>query len=227
MKLKDNKSKLRYYIAKLESICDLYGSDSLRIGFDRLDKKKRVDFELLYFLNGESEKKGIFVFSYISFVKELKDQGLKKILSHNILNFRIHSAYRRLSKKDGDMVCINDIINLICKNDPTISRSKILTRVMALAYYHGWRFERKEGAIDTDYCVAIPSDFRCRMKQRFNVDMYKNLVDDRDVQLFINNKGDLVFVFKQKDDFTRVDIEKVLGSYLKDEFKIKKISFDK
>lgn len=226
MRLKDNKSKLRHYLSKLQSIYDLYNSDSLNISFDRLSKEKKVDYELLYFKNEQKEKKGIFVFSYDMYIKELKDQGIKKVLAHNVLNFRIHCAYRRLVEKDGELVSINEIISLMTKRDPTIARERILARLMSLAYYHGWNLKKGSDSIDNDYSIAIPSDFRVKMKQRFNLDLYKNLVDDREVQLFINIKGDLIFVFKAMDKFTKDDIKKTLGNCLKNEFGIKKILFE-
>ena len=225
MKLEDRQKELKHYIKKFSVIDVLYGAKELKIGYDTLAKQKKVDHELLYFINGKSESKGIFVFSYDFFVKELKDREIKKILGHNFLNFRIHSAYCSLVSGKNKKVRINDIMNYVTKDDATISRNRILKRVLALAYYHGWDLERVDG-IDIDYTVVIPEDFKKKLKQRFNVDIFMNLVDDKDVWFFINLKGDLVFVFKQKSEFSREDVEKVVSDYVKGEFGIGKMIFE-
>jgi hypothetical protein len=225
MKLRGKRKEIKHYIGKLGSIDDLYECKELRIGYDILAKSKSADHELLYFLNGAKEIKGIFVFGYDFFLKELKDRELKKVLGYNFLNFVIHSAYMRLAKDKMGKVKVNDIVNYVQRGESSVSRHAVLKRILTLAYYHGWDLEKVDG-IDSDYSVVIPQNFRKRLKQRFNVDVYMSLADEPDFWFFVNLKGDLVLVFKNKSEFSRKDVEKVVADCVCKEFGVEQVVFE-
>jgi hypothetical protein len=226
MKDKSIKKDIAHYANKLNCISNLYDKKELKISFDRLSHEIKVDYELLYFANSvKEEKKGIFVFSYEFFLKELKDQEIKKILSHNYLNFRIHTAYYNLI--DGDKyVRMNDIINYLAKEDSSISRQEVLKRIFSLVYYHNWPLKKDENAIDPDYFIQIPPKFKNKLKQRFNLDILLKIKDNKNVLFFVNIKGDLILALKNYSYFTKDDLKKITDKYMKKEFGIKKISFE-
>ena len=219
------KEYVAHYVNKLNSVYELYDKGELRISFDKLRGEDSVDYELLYFENcSEKEKKGVFIFSYEYFLKELKDRDMKKILTQNFLNFRIHCAYQKHAKKSKH-VRVNDILNTLTKDDSSLSRHNVLSRILSLAYYHNWPLIKDENAIDTDYFIEIPENFRKKPKQRFNIDVFLEISDDDRVLFFINTKGDLVLVLKDYSQFNKDVVKKHINKYLKKEFNIKKITY--
>lgn len=235
MKNKKNFEKINHYLNKIQNIKDLYTKKVLEISFDSLKNSNSCENEILYFNCQNNETKGIFVFSYKSFLKELKDKEIKRYLGQNYLNIRIYNTYLKLKyqlkqnqKKLNKKVKINDIIYEILNQDTEnkLYANKILQRILLLAYYHNWPLINNKDSIDTDYFIEIPNEFT-KIKQRFNLDFYINLLDDKDFLVFINKKSDLIFVFKNENKLTKQLIQKQLFEYLKLEFGIEKIQICK
>lgn len=225
------KDEIVHYTEKLSRISSLYGKKKLNISFDRLEKEQEVDQELIYFKDKSQEYKGIFVFSFPFFLKELKDDEIKKILGYNFLNIKIFATYDRLKssidKKSFLGVSVNDIIRDIYDNadEKLLRESKILERIFTMAYYYGWDIQKDKNSIDTDYLLIVPSNFRKKPKQRFNLDIAIPIIDNEKIMFFVNMKGDLCFVFKDRSKFSKEDVEKVVLKYLKREFGIEEIEY--
>jgi hypothetical protein len=225
MTKKTNKEKINHYMQKLNSIHELYNQKELTISFDRLKNNQEVNYELLYFKTSKNtEEKGLFVFSYSAFIDELKNQESKKILSQNFLNFRIYCAYEKLSQK-SKIVKVSEILEILNKDDPTLSKSRILNRLFTLAYYHDWDFQKDEKSIDSDYFIEIPNNFTKRPSQRFNMDVFLEIKNNKKIFFFINLKQDLILVLKEYKTFNKDEIKKITQKYLKDEFNIKNINY--
>lgn len=217
--------KINHYSNKLNFIAELSKISKLKIIYDRLNSEESVDQELLYFkINGE-EKKGIFLFSYKYFIKELNDHEFKRILGRkNMLNIIIFNAYKLLEK--NGFAKISDILNYINKNFNEfnyVSKNNVLNRILTLAYYHNWDLRKTEDEIDSDFFISIPDNFS-KLKQRFNLENFSTIVDNSKYFFFLNGKGDLCFIFKDKDKFNKVDVEKALELISK-ELDIKSIEF--
>ncbi len=223
---KDLKKSIVHYKNKFDFLGNLFGKKGLEVSFDVLNNNKSTDYELLYFnLKGDDERKGIFVFSYPFYIKELKDLEFKRLIGNNYLNFKIHNAYLKLCKKSKDgFVSINKIIDLvvdsdICKADSLSFKNKILKRILTLAYYHNWDLKKDNKSLDTDYFVVIPDNFK-KVKKRFDLSVLVMIGEDEDCIFYVNNKGDLIFVLKNCDKFAKKDVEAEVFSALKKHFKI-------
>ncbi len=215
--------KIDHYIDKYGFLRSLIRSKNVVVSLDRLNNEKEVDQELIYFKDDNKEHKGIFVFSYDFFLKELKDHDMKRYLGPNFLNLQIHHAYLKL-KKQIKNVSVNDIIEEIVKRDECcgfITKNKILKRILTIAYYHNWELKKDDNSVvDSNYFINMPNDFK-KLKQRFNIHNSITILDDDKYFFFINGKGDLTFVFKEKSVLNKQDICELLDIFLK-EFNIKK-----
>ncbi|MFW6286271.1 MAG: hypothetical protein ACOC16_04080 [Nanoarchaeota archaeon] len=225
MTKKTSQLKINHYMQKLNTISKLYNQNELLISFDRLKNNKEVDYELLYFTNKEkTEEKGLFIFSYKAFIEELKNQESKKILSQNFLNFRIYTTYEKLYQK-SKIVKVSEILEILNKNDPNLSKNRILNRLFTLAYYHNWNFKKDENCIDPDYFIEIPNNFTKRPSQRFNMDIFLEIKNTKKILFFINLKQDLILVLKEYQNFSKDTLKQIVQKQLKDEFNIKKIIY--
>ncbi len=233
MEKKDAKSNIKHYLDKLNEVHSLFDSKQLNIGYDRLSNKKDVEHELLYFKQQDKEKKGIFVFSFPYYLKELEDQEFKGMLGQNSLNFKIYNAYNKLKaacecKKECQGVRVNDILAQISWGDnKSVNNPKILRRILSLSYYLGWDLKKDKDSFDPDFFLEIEnSNFLTKPKQRFNLDVSIPIKETKNYILYINIKADIIFVFKNKDKFNKQDIEKDVIKALKDTFKIQNITIE-
>lgn len=230
--VKESKELIKHYKDKLDFVYGLFGRKSLQIGYDNLVNSEVVSQEILYFKDKLGEKKGIFVFSFPFFIRELEDDDFKKMLGYNSLNFKINQAYIDLknacSKKKGCKgVLVNDILNKVCVTGNNVTgRPKVLRRILTLSYYLGWNLIKSSDSIDTDYYVEIPDDFLRKQKQRFNLDIALLLNETEEFLLFVNMKGDLSLVLKQRVEFSKEYVEGSVLPYLKGRFEIGSISID-
>jgi hypothetical protein len=233
MEKKDAKSNVKHYLGKLNEVHNLFNSNELSISYDQLSTKDEVEQELLYFKEDGKEKKGIFVFSFPYYIKELEDQEFKKMLGQNSLNFKIMNTYDLLKKesskkKNSKGVRVNEILSRVSwKDDKLKNNPKILRRVLTLSYYLGWDLKKDKDSFDSDFFIDIKdSSYFNKQKQRFNLDVAIPINETSEYILFINLKGDLNFVFKNKCIFTKQDVENITIKSLKDTFKIKTINLE-
>ncbi len=214
------KLKKRY-----DNLSNLYDVPELFISFDKLDNDKKTNQELLYFKTSEIEEfPELFIFGFNFFIYELREHDFKRYLGQNDLNFKIYKAYYELNK-NSPRIKISDIINFIIKTSKdSDKKNKILERIMALAYYFEWDLEKDIKDIEADYYVKIPNNFMIRLKQRFNLAVISIIFENKDFFIFLNAKGKMICVLKDKNEFNKEDIEKTLFPVLKKIFKIKKIT---
>lgn len=211
-------------LQKFDLLKSLFGMQELIVSYDILSKNAKTDQELLYFKLKDKEIKGLFVFGFDFFVKELKEQEFKKTIAQNAINFKIYNAYSIL-KKTQKKVKISDILNkLTNERKDSLVVDKYLKKLLSLAYYMNFKLEKADGDIENDYYIEIPKNYMVKLKQRFNLDVIHIVYEDENAFVFLNAKGVLNFVFKNKDNFESCDIEKILFPILKKVFSIKEIS---
>jgi len=210
-------------LQKFDLLKSLFGKEELAISYDILSKEAKTEQELLYFKLKDKEIKGLFVFGFDFFVKELKEQEFKKTISQNATNFKIYNAYS-IIKKTQKKVKISDILNkLTNERKDSLVVDKYLKKILSLAYYMNFKLEKAEADIENDYYIEIPKSYLVKLKQRFNLDVIHSIYEDENAFVFLNAKGVLNFVFKKKDSFENSDIEKTLFPILKKIFSIKDI----
>lgn len=210
-------------LQKFDLLKSLFGKEELVISYDILSKDAKTEQELLYFKLKDKEIKGMFVFGFDFFVKELKEQEFKKTISQSSTNFKIYNAYTIL-KKTHKKIKISDILNkLTNERKDSLVIDKYLKKILSLAYYMNFKLEKAQGDIENDYYIEIPKSYLVKLKQRFNLDVIYSIYEDDNALVFLNGKGVLNFVFKNKDNFESSDIEKILFPILKKVFNIKEI----
>ena len=116
---------------------------------------------------------------------------------------------------------------LLKNGESSYKTNKILERVLTLAYYFDWPLKKDEGDFEKDYFVEIPNNFLIRLKERFNLEVLSTIYENDDFFMFLNAKGKIVSVFKNFDEFSKVEIEKVIIPALKKVFGVKKIIVEK
>ncbi len=205
-------------------IVDLFNKKELTISFDRLNNKNEVNHELLYFKDSDKpEIKGSFVFGFGFFVNELQEQEFKKLITQNSLNFKIFHAYKQLRKRQKK-VKISEIAHKIQdKRKDSMEINSLLSRILSLAYYLNWNLEKAKKDLEGDYYVEIPDKFLVKLKQRFNFEIIASIYENSKIFIFINPRGKLNVIFKEKDLFTKHDVEKMVVPILKKVFSIKKV----
>ena len=82
--------------------------------------------------------------------------------------------------------------------------------------------KKEKDSIDAKYLVVIPDTFR-KVKKRFNLKSLIFIKEDGENLFYVNSKGDLIAVMKDKNEFDKKDIEKRVFKFMKDNFNIKKI----
>jgi len=213
-------------LQKFDLLKSLFNKEELIIGYDILSKEIKTEQELLYFKFKDKEIKGLFVFGFDFFVKELKEQEFKKTITQSSTNFKIFNAYTTL-KKTQKKVKVSDILNkLTNERKDSLIVDKYLKKILSLSYYLNFKLERAEGDIENDYYIEIPKIYLVKLKQRFNLDLIHSIYEDENAFIFLNAKGVLNFVFKNKDNFESCDIEKFLFPILKKVFSIKEVSLE-
>lgn len=213
-------------LQKFDLLKGLFAKEELVISYDTLSKEQKIDQELLYFKLKDKEIKGMFVFGFDFFVKELKEQEFKKMISQSSNNFKIYHAYNSI-KKTQKKVKVSDILNkLTNERKDSLVVHKYLNKILSLAYYMNFKLEKAQGDIENDYYIEIPKNYLVKLKQRFNLDVIVSIYEDDNAFLFLNAKGVLNFVFKEKNNFEKNDIEKILLPILKKTFSIKEITFE-
>jgi len=211
---------------KFDLLNSLFNRNELNISYDTLVKEEKIDQELLYFKLKDKEIKGLFVFGFDFFVKELKEQEFRKQISQSSNNFKIFNAYFQI-KKSQKKVKISEILSKLAnekKDSPIVD--KYLKKILALSYYMNFKLEKAHADIENDYYIEIPNNYLLKLKQRFNLDVVHIIYEDENLFLFLNAKGVLNLVFKNKDEFNKSEIEKYLSPILKKIFKIDKINFE-
>ena len=221
----DFKNYLKNFKERIGVIEKIFGSKKLVLGLDNLSNLEVVDHELLYFKFGKVEKKGVFVFAYDFFIKELSEEEFKKTLTYNSLNFRIYEAYRVLKKKQK-VVKVSEMLNYIQNlRKDSMAVNKILNRILSLSYYMNWKLERDKKDIEGDFIVEKDDVFLRKLKQRFDLNVLNAIYENKDLFIFLNSKGRLTLVFKEIKQFTKKDLEKLVFPALKEVFSIDSIEF--
>lgn len=223
--------EFRDYLGKVKrrftEIDELFGTKELKISLDRIKTEKKVDYEVLYFdYKDKKDATGLFLFGFDFFLKESNEQEFKRIVGHNALNYRIYKAYYDLSKKQKK-VKVSDIINYMHKSEKdSILVHNTLKRIFTLAYYLNWKLEKDKKDIEGDYVLEMPNRFLVKLKQRFNFDVICPVYENNEFFIFLNTRGKLNLVFKDKNTFTKADIEKIVVPVLKKLFSIKEIKIE-
>lgn len=218
----DFKDFINSYESKIQRVKALYSLDSLKIVLDRLNQKQEVGQDLIYFNDGH-EFPGVFVFGSFFYASELGEQEFKKVLGNNSLNFKILSAYKKLSKTQKK-IKISDILNQIHnEKKDSLQVHGVLRRILTLSYYLNWDIQKDNSDFEGDSFIQIPDLFMVKLKQRFNFDILSAIFEDENLFFFMNSRGKLNIVFKNKDTFSKNDIEKFVIPVLKKVFGIKKI----
>lgn len=220
------KSYLEKSINRFNKLENLFSQKSITIICDKLRNETIIDHDVLYYKTQENldENELLFIFGYDFFLKELEDQEFKKLVNQNHLDFIIFGAYHKLkkSKKKGDKIKISEILNQIQdKEKDSLELHKIIEKVLSLSYYLNWELEKDSNSIENDYFVQIPNNFLIKIKQRFNLDIIEKIYEDKNLFIFLNGKGKLILVLKDKDKFARKDIEKQIIPVIEDLFDIK------
>jgi hypothetical protein len=212
------------YSQRLNSLNRMFNKKELVIYLDKLKENNKTDYDVIYFKDGNGiEFPGVFIFGFDFFIYELKEHDFKKYLGQNYLNFQIHRAYKNLLKKQKK-IKISDILNEILKNSKdSYDKNKILQRILSLSYYFNWDLKKDVSDIELDYYIKIPEIFLLRLKQRFNLDIVSVVYEDKNLFMFLNAKGKIISVFKEKIDFSKKDINDLLKPTLKNVFKCKRI----
>lgn len=197
--------------SRLQFVENLQKNKHVTISYDSLEKSTTTDSEMLYFtLEDGSEHSGMFVFGSQFYIDDLNEQEFKHKLSLDSLNFKILRAHKRLSKK-SKQVKISDILQEIQdKKKDSSELHIILRRILTLAYYLNWDMKRDTQDIEGDSFITIPDRYLLKLKQRFSFEMMCGVYEDEEVFLFLNTRGKLNMVFKDKDEFSRRDIEKIV-----------------
>lgn len=218
------------YVKKVQSrllfIEGLQKNKHLTISYDSLEKSTTTDSEMLYItLEDGSEHSGMFVFGSQFYIDDLNEQEFKDKLSLDSLNFKILRAHKRLSKK-SKQVKISDILQEIQdKKKDSSELHIILRRILTLAYYLNWEIERDTQDIEGDSFITIPDRYLLRLKQRFSFEMMCGIYENDEVFLFLNTRGKLNMVFKDKDQFSRRDIERVVPTLMSTVFDCEECHF--
>ncbi|MCA9459130.1 MAG: hypothetical protein KC550_01120 [Nanoarchaeota archaeon] len=221
----DFKNYLKNFKERIGLIEKVFGSKKLILGLDNLCQQKIVDHELLYFKYEKSEEKGIFVFGYDFFIKELSEQEFKKTLTYDSLNFRIYEAYRVLKKKQK-VVKVSEILNYIQNlRKDSMAVNKILNRILSLSYYMNWKLERDSKDIEGDFIIEKDDVFLRKLKQRFDLNVLNAIYENNHLFIFLNLKGNLTLIFKDLKKFNKKDLEKLVFPALIEVFSVKSIEF--
>lgn len=213
------------YIGKLQQrlgfIQQLYAEKHISITCDSLEKQGSVDHELLYItLSDNKEYSGIFVFGSQFFICDISEQEFKSKLSLNSLNFKILRAYKRLKKRQ-ETVKVSDILQEIQdKKKDSNELDVILRRILTLAYYLNWDLKKDKKDIEGDSIITIPDIFMQQLKQRFSFHIMCSIYEDEDVFMFLNSRGKLNVVFKDKEQFTKTDLHSLLPKIMNQVFSI-------
>lgn len=221
------KSFIKKLGGRILQIEDLFGRENLKISYDRLKKEKKVDQELIYFIDDvDMEDKGIFVFGHSFYNKELEEQEFKRLVGQNSINFKIYTAYHKLKKKNKK-VKISDILNQIQdeRKDSYVVH-KYLNRILTLAYYLNWDLKKDKKDLEGDSFIEIPDRYFVRLKQRFNFDLLVPVYENDSLFMFVNNRGKLNLVFKDLEEFSKRDIDKLVIPTLKRVFAIENIDIE-
>lgn len=217
-------SKIRRRAEDIESLFDL---KELTLSFDNLNKENTVEKELMYFKTDKGdEKTGIFIFGFDYFIRELSEQEFKRILGQNSLNYQIRAVYNKLSSKKKKVKVTDIIHKLQFEKSDSKQIHEILTRILTLGYYLNWKLERDKKDIEGDYFIEISDGFLQRLKQRYNFEVFSSVYENETFFIFLNARGKLNMVFKNKDQFNKNDIKKNLKVGLQKSFNIKKLVFE-
>ena len=232
MTTKQLKSKIEHYKNKLDIISNIINNKELKVSYDVLKESNKTNQELLYFKTNGNKEKGLFIFSFPFFIEKLKDHEFKKMLGANSLNYQIYLAYNDLKKScDLNSKCkgvkVSEIIDKLTKNSKsTVAKPKLLRRILTLSYYLKWDLKQDNEAFDTEYFIKLDNDFIEKQKQRFNLDVAIQIDENNSYLLFINLKGDLCLVLKEKNKFYTNTVEKDIFPYLQEVLNIKKITVE-
>lgn len=223
----DSKKSINDYFERAKLLKELFGQKEIELLYDNLAKKQKTNQEMLYLKSKEQEIPAIFVFGFDYFLKELEEQEFKKILGQNSMNFKIYMAYDKLCRNQKK-VKISDIVNEISKDKKdSLDIHKLIRRILTLGYYLNWNIEKDSKDIEGDSFVEITNNYLIKLKQRYNFDIFTSLYEDKELMLFVNSKGKLNAVFKQKNEFIKKDIEQYIARALKKSFNIKNIILSK
>ncbi len=224
-------AEFQEYIQKLNSrvsmINDLFDCKKLDVSCDILSSEVKTDYDLLYFSSDKfDEDVGLFIFGSKFFSEDLSEQEFKSNLTLNSLNFKILRAYKQLKEKQ-DKVKITDILNQIQdKRKDSSQLHRLLRRILTLSYYLNWELKKDKKDIEGDSFIEIPDRFLFKLKQRFNFDNLSSVYENKDLFIFLNARGKLNLVFKNKDEFSKEDLIKYVIPTLRKIFSLKSVNLN-
>ena len=220
------KGYVQHLQERLKFVEDLHEVKQIVFTYDGLKKKTSVDHDLLYIkLPDGKERTGMFVFGSDFFIADSSEQEFKQKLALNSLNFKILRAYKRL-KKHNDEVKVSQILNEIQdKKKDSGEVDVILRRLLTLAYYLNWPMKKDKNDIEGDSIIEIPDRYLLRLKQRFDFDVMCSIYENEEIFLFLNSRGKLNMVFKDKDTFTKRDLEFVVPKIMQKVFNCEECHF--
>jgi len=220
------KSYISEYSERINMINSLFDSKNLLVSYDKLKVNNKVDSELLYFKFENVECSGIFLFGFEFFLSEVSEQEFKKVIGENSLNYKIYNAYHKLKKKQKK-IKISDILNQIQDKRKDSGKLNVyLRRILVLAYYLNWNITKDKEDFEGDSFIEIPDQYLIKLKQRFDFNIVTSIYEDENLFMFLNTRGKLNLVFKDLNNFSKEDVEKLIPKVLKKVFNIKKIDFE-
>ncbi len=220
------KSYLLKSIKRTKILEEIFSLDELSVICDKLREEELVDHDVLYYKNNIGEHELLFMFGYNFFVKELEDQEFKKQINQNHLYFIIIKAYNQVKKKlkKNERIRVSDVLNQIQdKEKDSLELDIYIQKIFSLAYYLGWEIQKDCNNIESDYFINIPPSSLIKIKQRFNLDIIKEVYEDDNLFIFINGKGKLILVFKEKDKFSKRDVHNLVFNPLKKIFNLEEV----
>jgi hypothetical protein len=219
----DFQTYMQRYLSRIQLLCELFGTEELTLHYDRLSAQDEVDHEQLYLTDGKEERIGAFIFGFQFFLAEQGEQEFKRLLGLNSLNFRILHAYKQL-KQHQRKVKVTDIVNHLQNRQKDSGEvHQLIQRILTLAYYLNWRLERDKKDLEGDYIITINDRFLQQLTMRYNFDVLASVYENETFFCFVNARGKLNVVFKEKESFTKDDIETMVLPKLEDIFGIERI----
>jgi hypothetical protein len=219
----DFKEYVEVYEERISKIKYLFCVEEVVINYDNLKTDTKVDNEQIFCKFDSNQEISIFVFGSEFYEKELGEQEFKKVLGQNVLNYKIYNAYNQLKLKNKKIKIV-DILNKITdKKKDSCDVHRILRRILTLAYYYNWDLKKDKKDFEGDYFVDMNPNYLIRLNQVYDFDIISPVYENSDLFVFLNKRGKLNFILKQRDIFSKYDVENLVIPALKKVFKIKRV----
>ncbi|MFW5704521.1 MAG: hypothetical protein ACOCXG_01640 [Nanoarchaeota archaeon] len=218
------KDYIGVYENRIKKIKDMFEKKKVKLCFDTLNKKPKTDHEQIFCnCGGKKEDLNFYIFGFDFYLKELKEQEFKRILGTNPLNLKIYHAYNQLKKKQKK-VKVTEILNYMQdENKDSLEVHKILRRILTLSYYFDWTLTKDKKDIEGDSYIEIPPFYLVKLKQRYDFDPVAYVYENEELFVFVNKRGKLNIILKNKNEFDRPDIETFVAPVMQKVFNIKEV----